>query len=62
MIVIADAFPKLQTVEVLVRPYLNSAVSEHALTVNMRKRAKSFPNPHESAFVMYFHHSQGSCF
>ena len=35
MIVIADVFPKLQTVEVLVRPSLNSAVSEHALTVNM---------------------------
>ena len=54
MIVVANVFPKLQTVEVLVIPYLNSAVSEHALTVHMWKRAKYFTNLHESALIMLF--------
>ena len=41
---------------------LKSAVSEHALTVNMWKRPKCFLYFHESAFVMFFYHSQGSWF
>ena len=33
---------------------LKSAVSEHALTVNMWKRPKYLQNLHESAFIMFF--------
>ena len=34
--------------------FLNSAVSEHALIVNMWKRPKYLQNLHGSAFVMFF--------
>ena len=60
MIVVANVFPKLQTVEILVISLSKKCRSEHALTVNMWKRPKYFPNLHESAFIMLFHHSQGS--
>ena len=33
---------------------LKSAVSEHALTVNMPKHRKYLQNLHESAFIMFF--------
>ena len=36
---------------------LKSAVLEHALTVNMWKRPKYLWNLHESAFILFFHHS-----
>ena len=38
MIVRANLFPNLQTVKNLLRPLPKSAVSEHALTVNIQKR------------------------
>ena len=62
MIVIANVFPKLQTVKVLPRPLSRSVVSEDALTVNMWKPSKNLWNLHESAFIMFFGHSQGSWF
>ena len=37
--------------------FLKGAVSEHALTINMGKRPKYLQNLHESAFIMFFHHS-----
>ena len=38
---------------------LKSAVSEHALTVNMQKRPKYLRNLHESTFIRFLDHSQG---
>ena len=37
-----------------------SAVSEHALTVNTQKRPKYLRNLHQSTFITFFRHSQGS--
>ena len=53
MIIKANVFPNLQTV----KNCLKSAVLEHALTVNMWKRPKYLWNLHESAFILFFHHS-----
>ena len=39
-----------------------SAPSEHALRVNIWKSPKYLPNLNENAFVMFFHHSQGTWF
>ena len=41
---------------------LKSAVSEHALTVNMWKHPKSLWNLHESTFIMFFDPSRWSWF
>ena len=41
---------------------LKSAVSEHALTVNMWKLPKYLQNLDESASIMFFHYSSGSWF
>ena len=39
---------------------LESAVSELVLAVKMWKRPKHLANLHEGAFIMFFHHFQGS--
>ena len=41
---------------------LKSAVVGNSLTVNIWKRSKYMQNLHGSAFVMFFHHYQGSWF
>ena len=41
---------------------VKSAVSEHALTVNMWKFPEYLRNIHDSTFIMFFHDSQGSWF
>ena len=48
MLVIANVFPKLQTVNSWLDISLKSAVSEHALTVNMWKRPKYLRKLNES--------------
>ena len=60
MIVIATLFRKLQTVKDLVRPLLKNTVSEHPLTFNMSKGPKLLQNHHESTFIIFFHHSEGT--
>ena len=54
MIIIANVFPKLQTMKIWLDHSLKSAVWEHALTVNVWKRANYLQNLHESAFIMFF--------
>ena len=54
MIIIANVFPKLETVKIWLDHSLKSAVWEHALTVNVWKRANYLQNLHESAFIMFF--------
>ena len=63
-ILIANVFPKLQTVKDLVRPLSkkNITVSEHPLTVNMLKGPKDLRNLHESTFIIFFYHSEGKWF
>ena len=55
MIVIANEFPKLQTVKTSSDLSVKSTVSEHALTVKMWKRAKYLQNLHESTLIIFFH-------
>ena len=55
MIVIADAFPKLQTVKVFVRPLSKNRRFRKRFAVNMWKCPKYLQNHHESAFIMCFH-------
>ena len=62
MIVIANVFPKLETVKIFVRAASKSAASEQALTVNMWKRPKYLWNLNDSAFVMFFHQFTGRWF
>ena len=42
--------------------FLKSLILEHTLIINMWKHPKYLQNLHESAFVMFFHHSHGSWF
>ena len=62
MIVIATAFPNLRTVKSLVRSLSKKGRFQHTLTVNMWKSLKYLRNLHESTFLMFLHHSQGSLF
>ena len=62
MIVIANLFPKLQTVKDLVRQPSKSAVSIHLLTVNMLRGPKHLWNLHESTFIIPFHHYDANSF
>ena len=39
---------------------LKSDVSEYPLIVNMLKRPKQYWNLHESTFIIFFHHSDGT--
>ena len=59
MMVIANVFPKLQSVQTCVNNSIKSAVSEHPLTVNMLKGPKHLGNLHEKTFIMFFDHSEG---
>ena len=54
MIIIANVFPKLQTVKIWLDHSVKSAVSEHALTVNVWKHGNYLQNLHENAFIMFF--------
>ena len=58
--VIAYAFSKLQTVKILAGPLSKNRVSEDALNVNMWKYPKYLRNLHQSTFIIFFHHSDGS--
>ena len=62
MIVIANVFPKLQTVKILISQSLKSVVSKNALTVDIWKPPKYLRNLNQSTFIMFFHDSQGSGF
>ena len=62
MMVIANVFPKLQTVKNFDRDPLKSAVWEHTLTVNTWKCPKFFQNVQWEHFYQIFNHSQGSWF
>ena len=57
VIVIANVFLKLQTVKDLVRP-----LSKRRRFTNMLKHPKYLWNLHESAFIMFFHHSEENWF
>ena len=56
--VLANVFPKLLTVKILVDHSLKIVVSENALTVNMWKCPKSSRNLYDSTFIMFLHHSE----
>ena len=58
MMVLANVFPKLLTVKILVDHSLKIVVSENALTVNMWKCPKSSRNLYDSTFIMFLHHSE----
>ena len=58
MILIANVFPKLQTVKPWVDQSVKSAVSEHPLAVNTLKGPKQLWNLHESNFIIFFDHSE----
>ena len=58
MIVMANVFPKLQTVKTGVDHSLKSIVSEHPLAVNMFKVPKHMWNLHETNFIIFFYHSE----
>ena len=60
IIVLANVFPKLQTVKNFLEHSLKGAVSEHALRVNMWKRPIYLRNLHESPFIIFSHHSHWS--
>ena len=59
MNVIANVYPKLQSVKTWVNDSIKSAVSEHPLTVNMLKGPKHLGNLHEKTFIIFFDHSEG---
>ena len=54
IIVIANVFPKLQTLKGLLRNSLKGTVSEQAFAVNMWKHPKCLLDFHQSAFIMFF--------
>ena len=58
IIVIANVFPKLQTIKTLVDHSLKSIVSEHPLAVNMLKGSKHLWNLHETNFIIFFDQSE----
>ena len=54
MIVIANVFPKLKTVETWLDHSLKSAVSQHPLAINMLNGRKPLWNLHQSTFFRIF--------
>ena len=62
MIVLADVFPKLQTV----KNFLRTLSKKHRLRTRIDsqhvKASQMLGNLHESAFTMFFHHSHGRWF
>ena len=61
MMVIANVFPRLQTVKTWLDHSLESAVSEDPLAVDMLKRRKRLRNLHEGTFIIFFDHSEAKC-
>ena len=55
MMLIGNAFPKLETVKDLVRPLSEKHVSKHALTVNILKDPKPLWKLYESTFIILFY-------
>ena len=62
MIVIANVFPKLQTVKILVRPLSKKRRFRTRFDSQHVKRPKYLLNLHESVFIMFSHDSQRSWF
>ena len=62
IIVIANVFPRLQTVKTWLNHSLKIAVSEHPLAVNTLKVPKCFWNMHETNFIIFLDHSEGKWF
>ena len=62
MIVIANAFPKLQTVKNLFRTLSKRRRFRAWFDSQHIKRPKNLWNLHESTFIMFFHHFRGSWF
>ena len=62
IMLIANVFPKLQTVKTSSDHSVKRALYEHALTLNMIKSPKYFQNLHESSFIMLYHHFERSWF
>ena len=62
IIVIANVFPKLQSVKILVRPLSKKRYSENALTVNMWKCPKYLRNLPDNKLIMFVHHFERSSF
>ena len=62
IIVIANVFKKLETVKILVRPLSKKRCFRKRFDSQHVKASKYLPNLHQSAFVMFFHHAQGSWF
>ena len=61
MIVIANVFPKLQTVKNLLGP-LSKKRGFRRHFDSQHVKASEIQNIHDSTFNMFFHHSQGSLF
>ena len=55
MMLIGNAFPKLETVKDLVRPLSEKHVSKYALTVNILKDPKHLWKLYESTFIILFY-------
>ena len=62
LIMIANVFPKLRTLKTWLAHSLERAVWEHPLAVNMLKGPKHLWNLHESTFVIFLYHSDGTWF
>ena len=59
MIVIADVFPRLQTVKDLVTPLFKWRSFRTSLRVNMLMGPKHMLNLHQRSFIIFFDHSEG---
>ena len=58
VIVIANVLPKLQTMNILVRPLPKKRCFRTGFESQHVKRPKRLQNLHESTFIMFFYHSQ----
>ena len=59
MILIANVFPKLQTVKTLVRPLYKKGRFRTRFDIQHVKASEILAKAHESAFIMFFHYYQG---
>ena len=59
MIVLADVFPKLQTVKNFLRTLSKKRRLRTRIDSQHVKASQMLGNLHESAFTMFFHHSHG---
>ena len=62
MIVLADVFPKLQTVKNFLRTLSKKRRLRTRIDSQHVKASQMLGNLHESAFIMFFHHSHGRWF